>query len=530
MEKAMATTSQPVHSADPYAIEPLSPATLDLNLSVSDPEVVFELEKYAVGGARQHYALTALRLGTLALRQARGELDAVAVRDAGQDIIHDLESLLRERGGKIADDLSGALRQFFDPASGELPRRLESLLKQDGEFERFLRMHVGPESSTLTKTLDHHLEPVLRLLDPEEAHGLKARIESMLNGVLDDQRSRILREFSLDNEESALSRLLRKVTENNGKLGGDVRALVDELADEFSLDDPGSALSRLVKKVEDAQGLIGKSLTLDDENSPLSRLRRELKATIDGLVEDNAKFQTEVREALTKLQTQREMAAKSTLHGHTFEEQLGDLLTTEAVRLNDIYEGTGNATGAITYCKIGDFIITLGPDSAAAGVRIVWEAKSNKAYDIAAARAELDQARKNRQAQIGVFVFSKEAAPVGIEPFARYGNDLVVVWDAEDRATDLFVKAAYSVGRALVVRESHESAQSEAAVHAIELATRAIEKQLEHLGQIKTWGESVRKNGENIADRAGKAQEALQKQVEELDRQVEALKTGKAGA
>jgi hypothetical protein len=30
------------------------------------------------------------------------------------------------------------------------------------------------------------------------------------------------------------------------------------------------------------------------------------------------------------------MAAKSTLHGHTFEEQLGDLLTAEAVRLNDI--------------------------------------------------------------------------------------------------------------------------------------------------------------------------------------------------
>lgn len=99
----------------------------------------------------------------------------------------------------------------------------------------------------------------------------------MLNGAFDDQRDRIVREFSLDREESALSRLLRKVTENNGRLAGDVRALVDELAKEFSLDKPDSALSRLVGKVEDAQGLIGRSLSLDDERSPLSRLKRELR-------------------------------------------------------------------------------------------------------------------------------------------------------------------------------------------------------------------------------------------------------------
>jgi hypothetical protein len=132
------------------------------------------------GADRERYALSGLRLGVLALRQARGELDAVVVRDAGQKIVLDLESLFRERGGKITDDLTNALRQFFDPASGELPRRLESLLKQDGELERFLRQHVGPESSTLAKTLDQHLEPLLRLLDPEEGQGLKMRIEAIV--------------------------------------------------------------------------------------------------------------------------------------------------------------------------------------------------------------------------------------------------------------------------------------------------------------------------------------------------------------
>jgi len=85
-----------------------------------------------------------------------------------------------------------------------------------------------------------------------------------------------------------------------------------------------------VKKVEDTHGLIGKSLTLDDEGSPLSRLKRELQSTINALVKNNADFQNEVREALIKLQTQRQTAAKTTLHGLTFEETLGELLTSDS--------------------------------------------------------------------------------------------------------------------------------------------------------------------------------------------------------
>ena len=126
-------------------------------------------------------------------------------------------------------------------------------------------------------------------------------------------------------------------------------------------------------------------------------------------------------------------------------------------------------------------------------------------------------------------MFSKNAAPDGVEPFVRYGNNLVVLWDPEDAVSDLFVKAALSVARALVVRETHESAESEHALNSIELATRAIEKQIENVSQIKTWAETIKGNGDKIADRAGKMQEALQKQVEELDEQLSAMKTSQSG-
>ncbi len=511
----MTPLSYPAAASEANGFPAIASTSVGLHLEVSDPEVLSELEKHPAAPDRERYGLSALRLGVLALRQARGELDTVAIRDAGQQIVRNLESLFQERGRQITDNLNGALSQYFDPTSGELPRRLESLLNHDGELERFLRQQVGPENSTLSKTL----EPLLRLLNPEAAHGLRAQVESTLNGVLDDQRNRILREFSLDNEESALSRLLRRVIEDNGKLGGDVKRVVDGLANEFSLDKPDSALQRLVKTVKDAHGLIGKSLTLDDENSALSRLKRELQITIDRLAKENADFHKEVRDALTKLQTQRETAARSTLHGHTFEEQFGGLLNAEAAHLNDIYESTGNTTGAIGYCKIGDFVTTLGSDTAAPGTRIVWEAKGDKSYDLARALRELDQARKNRQAQVGVFVFSKNAAPDGFEPFARHGDNLVIVWNPEDTSTDICVKAAYTVARALVIRESHESTESEAALKAIESATRAIEAQIKHVTDIKG-------SAEKIADRAGKMQDALKTQVTELDHQLGALRTG----
>lgn len=503
-----------------------APAPLPLTLEVLDPEVVTELVKHPEGPERDQFALGALRLGVIALQQARGELDSAAIRSAGEEILHRLEQLLTERGTRITGDVSSALRQYFDPTTGALPQRIESLLKQDGDLERALRQHVGPGNSTIAKALEEHLGPLLTLLSPEDADGLKARIQSMLEEAFEEQQKRILKEFSLDSEDSSLSRLLRKVRDTNGDLTADVKGQVDALIGEFSLDKPDSALSRLVGKVENAQKLIGASLTLDDENSPLSRLKRELQSTINTIAENNTKFQTEVRETLAKLETHRETAAKSTLHGHTFEEQLGELIDAEARRLNDVHESTGNTTGVIAYCKIGDFVTTLGPDSAAPGARIVWEAKSNKSYDIAGALAELDQARKNRQAQIGIFVFSKDAAPYGIEPFTRYGNDLIIVWDPEDASSDLYVKTALTVARALSIRESHESAESEQALNAIDIATRAIEKQLAFLDEIKSQAETIRNNGEKIADRAGKIRKTLADQVAELDEQLAALKVG----
>jgi hypothetical protein len=533
-------------------------ATIVLSLRVFDSEVIAELQKHAEGTPREAFALSALRLGILSLRHAGGEIDATAIRDAGYKLLSGMAELLAKRGTEITADLTGALRQYFDPTTGALPQRIEDLLRNDGELDRALRTHLAPENSTIARALATHLgeeSPLFKLLSPSDAGGLKVQISMMLQSVLEEQQGNILKEFSLDNKESALSRLIAELEVSNGELSTDFKTQVDGLVDEFSLDKPDSALSRLVAKVEatqkaisdefstdneqsaitrlsrmmqDTRDQIDRNLTLDEESSALYRLKREVQTTIEGLVKSNTDFQSEVRTTLATMQARREEASRSTQHGLTFEDQFGFVLNAEVQRLNDTHEATGTKTGAIKNCKTGDFVTELGPDSAAPSARIVWEAKDDKSCDLRKALAELEEARKNRSAQIGVFVFGSSSAPEGLQPFARYGDNIVVIWNPDDPASDLMIKAALSVSRALVIRENHESLGTAQSLVAIELATRAIEKQLAHLDQIKTWAETIKSNGDKISDRAGRMNADLAREIESLDHNVQALKTSGA--
>lgn len=81
--------------------------------------------------------------------------------------------------------------------------------------------------------------------------------------------------------------------------------------------------------------------------------------------------------------------------------------------------------------------------------KVVVEAKEDASYDLAAALAEMETARQNQEAESGLFVFSKKTAPAGLEPLARYGNDVVVVWDADDIMTDTHPCSCPSASRRL---------------------------------------------------------------------------------
>jgi hypothetical protein len=505
-----------------------SPAvrSLILTLEVIDHEVVHALESYEEGPTRELYALAALRIGILALEQATGQLDAATIRDAGGQLIADVRELLAGRANQITTEVTGALKQYFDPSTGLVPQRLQALTAQDGEIDRLLRTHLGPEDSVVARTLADHLgeaSPIFRMLSPHQTDGLRAQIEQVLITALAEQRTQVLREFSLDNTDSALSRLVAQIRTLQGTLKTDLSSQIDGLVREFSTDNDQSALSRLTRALKIASEQIGSNLTLDNEQSALSRLKRELTQTIDGLVQGNVQFQSEVREILAAFNARRDESRRSTTHGTPFERQVGDFLSIRAQRFGDCYEPTGNTTGVIKNCKKGDHVIALGPDSPAPGACIAFESKADKACDVRGALAYLDEAKKNRQAQVGVFVFSRRCAPAALQPFGRYGNDLVVVWDDENPVLDVFLEAAYSVARALTTRMLEDAEESEEALGKIDAATRAIEKQMGHLAEVRTWAETAENSGRKIKERVDKMSKSVAGEVALLDEQIRGL-------
>lgn len=493
-----------------------------LNLAVTDPEVVAELRRLSAGLARQRFALDALRVGVLSIRAASGELDVRAVRDAGQQLVLELRGMLAERGSALTATMADALARYFDPATGVVTQKLERLTEDGGEIERVLRQHVGNES-TLVRTLAAHVgeaSPLLRMLSPEEASGVRAQIERTVAEALRAQAEQVLQQFSLDRKDSALSRLVAELTTTHAAANSNMQQQVKAVVGEFSLDRPDSALSRLVGRVEAAQKRISDEFSLDNQASALNKLT----ALLASLQQKQTEFATSVQAQIATLTAQRAERARGTRHGEEFEAAVGAVLTVEAQRVGDIYEATGTRTGLIKNSKVGDHVVTLGPDGSAPGSAIVFEAKQSKNVDLKGALAEIDVARKNRQAQVGVFVYSTRTAPAGIDTFTRYGESIVVSWDPEDPQLDWVLRAAYSVARALVVRERVADSDSAAAVHEIEATVRAIEKHLKRVADIKKFAETTVTAGDKIVREADKMAKELQAQIEALDEQVAALR------
>jgi hypothetical protein len=195
-----------------------------------------------------------------------------------------------------------------------------------------------------------------------------------------------------------------------------------------------------------------------------------------------------------------------------------------AVRAGDIVEDTGNTVGVIPRSKVGDAVVTLSPDSVAAGARIAIETKEDASYTLKSSLDEIAVARQNREAGIGLFVHSRRTAPAGLEPLARYGNDIVVTWDAEDETTDAWLKAGLLTAKALAVRAAADNAERAADFQAIDKSITEIQRQARYLDEIRTWSQTIQNNAGKVLDRADRMQKALDAELEALGLQVAQLR------
>jgi hypothetical protein len=495
------------------------PAPLTLTLRITDRGLRGELEAHPEGRARHDFAVDALRVGVVALRHVEGQVDARKIRDEGERLLAALSGALSTHRDRVMEDLERALREYLDPKDGRFQERVERLIARDGELEQLLRGQIGRDGSTLAATLQEHLgagSPLMRKLDPAAGDGLLHELDGAVRSVLDAQRERILSEFSLDNRDGALARLVAELTERNGELGKDLGDRVKEVAAELSLDDDDSALSRLVRRVEAAQARINDELTLDEEGSALARLRREILGVLDEQRKNADTFHADVRATLVAVAARREEAARSTAHGHAFEDEVWSFVDRRSQEAGDVPARTGSTPGRIPKCKVGDAVIELGPDHAAAGARIVIEAKERSGVDLGKAREEMATARKNRDAGVGIFVASARTAPAGMAPLRRYGDDVVLVWDSEDPASDVVLAAGLEVARAISVQARAQSDGADLDLEELDRAILAIEKQLAGVKAIETSARTVTRSGDRILGHCEALRTGLTADLEKL--------------
>jgi hypothetical protein len=535
--------------------EAVLPFSILLELNVRDPELIRELKAHPEGRARDEYALCALRIGLLALKQARGQLDADTVRHEGERILGDLKHHLEAHANGLGSLLTTSLKEYFDPETGRLPERIKRLIDRDGELEQVLRRQVGQQDSELCKTLLAHIgkdSPLLKKLSPDESEGILKALRDTLSEQLESQRASVLKEFSLDRDDSALSRLIQKLAAQHGDAAKDLGSKIDAVVKEFSLDGEDTALSRLVRRVTEAQRLISSEfsldneqsalsrmaghlkearqaidsqLTLDVETSALARLKRELLDLLNRQAETAQRFQDEVKNALNELRIRRAEAQRSTLHGKEFEQAVYDFVHSASQKVGDVAEFTGHRTGDIKNCKVGDVVVELGPGQAAAGAKIVVECKDEAGYSLPKARVEIEQARKNRGASVGLFVFAKANAPAGLVAFQRLGDDLFIVWNPDDPQSDLYLDAGLLVARALCTRQAQRRGAVTADFETIAKSILDIEKKAGSLEEIATSAESIASGADKILKRVRIAREGIEKQVAALRSLMEDLKS-----
>jgi len=522
LNETLFAASRPIHRDESLNNDGEFP--LPLELVIHDRDVIRALMEYPEGHERNQFAIEALKIGVLALRHVGGQVSADLIQRESARLVKDMQQTLDGHMHMIHGRLGDALKEYFDPESGRFNDRVRRLVGQDGELSQLIKGFIDGENSQLARTMVTQISPLMKHLDPQQSEGLISVLRMSVETQLGQHRDHVLKEFSLDYKDGALCRLVNELTTKHGDLSKDLQVKIDAVVKEFSLNEENSALSRLVRNVDQAQRTITQEFSLDSDNSCLSRLKRELCELLFEAEKRNQLFQEEVKVSLAKIVTTRQEADRGTRHGLLFQDAVCDFLAREAQHAGDVANPTATTTGLIKNCKVGDCVIELGPDSAAPGARVVVEAKEEAGYSLARAREEIETARKNRDAEWGLFVFSKKTAPSGLEPFQRYGNDLIVVWDVADTMSDVFLKAGVIAARALCFRAERQSAAQQVDFKVIESAINEIEKRACNLDEVRKSAETIHSSSTKILDRVRIDREALEKQVATLREKVQDLR------
>ncbi len=423
--------------------------TLHLELNIIDPIVIKYLSSFDEP-MREEKAIEALRVGVIAIRSASPSLDTKVVEDKFREVENSIDVQLTE----FTDDLKKELDDHFEPEKGTLSLSLGSIFGDGGQLGHIFKQYFGSEGGKVSQLLMEHIGPssdFAKSIDPKNKESVISLIEESVKKHLEDKVKEIINEFSLDVDDSAITRLKNSIS----------------------------------KEVQTIQ-------------------------------KTNENFFADLKEALGIKTGVAKESEKGTEKGREFETALYDRVAELGRQLGDNTENLRAIVGKIPRCKKGDYAITLGETSGAPGRVFVVEVKKEKGYKLKSAIDELKEAKENRNAVAGVFVFAKGYEPPEIGDFHFVGDDFFVTVD-EDALMDneplLFLESAYKILRSIIVTTFRKEEVKEIDIDQIKREIDSIIELVKTLSEMTKKARTIHSNSEFIVSTATQMKEDMESRL-----------------
>ncbi|MCC6651673.1 MAG: hypothetical protein IT348_11045 [Candidatus Eisenbacteria bacterium] len=460
-------------------------------------------------------------VGLRALMNAYKQAEEARLQDIGRTLSEDLERQLAAYVERQQATFVQVLARYFDPRDGQVVARLEGFLRDGGELAQTMDQFLAPGRGALAQTLARELGEnslLLKRLSPTDSEGVIFLLESKLREALASSQVEVARALDPSAEDGAVARFLRALRQELEKADSDRSKQLALATKALDANDETSLLSRMMREVSDARTAFVTSMNPDLPDSPMAVLKTALSTLLEQHVqsqqeamermqERQQKFEADVREALVRIEERKRGELKSPRGGIAFEDAVTRFVQRSVQGAPVTVDATGNTVGAKAGCKVGDQVLRFTAESAYSGCALVVEAKREAGYTVTQALAELELARGNRSAGTGLFVMSKSHAPKGFPNFARYGSDILVVWDDEDEGTDPYLHAAVVLGLALASQQRRS--EDEGDISALADIEHRIQKEVDRLGRMRGLAESIQGDAEKLADEIRKGGKGL---------------------
>ncbi len=461
---------------------------------------------------RRDLAYDAWTVGLRAIVNAHRNAQEGRLADVGKSMLDEMDKSVGGYLVRQQEVMVQLLQRYFDPKNGQFAQRIDAFVKDGGELARTMEQYLAPEHGALARTLAQELganSPLLKKLSPTDSEGIVHMLEARMRDALEKNQADVAKALDPLAQDGAVARFLAALRKDMEKADSDRTKQLALVTRSLDANDETSLLSRLMRETRGAKTSLLEAMNPDVAGSPLALL----KASLTGLLAQHAKSSEEamlalqerqqeldqhIRESVARLDERRRGDARSARGGTDFEGTTLRFVQRAVQGAPLVVDSTGGTVGHRPGCKVGDQVLQFTAESAFAGATLVVEAKHDASYTVSKALSELEVARSNRNAQVGLFVMARSHAPAGFPNLARYGNDILVSWDPDDESTDAYLHAGVILGLALASRQNRPIDAGD--VKALADIEHRILGELARHEKMKKLAERIRKDAEELSE------------------------------